>query len=135
MSWRVSGWINTFFEFVLATLPIIAVYKLKIAREQRWHVISLLSLSYCVGLVGLVRIYLSEVLLHTMDFPWLVGPLWVTAEIEVSLSLVSWMSETIPTETDVLILDRYALVLYRSAHFLRISLSHASGHTRSQLYR
>ena len=44
--------LNTFAEFVLTLMPLIAVFRLRVNPEQRWGIISLLSLGFMVVIVG-----------------------------------------------------------------------------------
>jgi hypothetical protein len=91
LSLEVTAILNTLSEFVLAVLPMMAVFRLKVAKNQRWSVITALSLGLVVGIVGIVRTYYVFLTSKTFDLTWYSTPLWVTAEVEINLSLVCFM--------------------------------------------
>jgi hypothetical protein len=90
----VSAIINTFSEFIVATLPLMAVFFLQVDKRQRWNVVALLSLGFFVAIVGCIRcVYLWKALI-SYDLTWWAGPGWVIANVEIDVALVS--PSTIP---------------------------------------
>lgn len=85
--------INTVSEFILASMPIIAAYKLHIDPKQRWTVIGLLSLGYLVVFAGCFRCYFlwKSIGSQTLDLSWYADPHWIASEVEIDLSIVSVM--------------------------------------------
>lgn len=88
VSMQAAGVLNTFAEFVMALLPLIAVFKLQVDRRKRWHALSLLSLGFFVSFVGICRTFFIWKALTTYDLTWWLGPQWVASEIENSMALV-----------------------------------------------
>ena len=91
LSMQVSAVFNTFAEIWIASLPLVAVFKLRVDYRQRWSVISLLSLGYFVGMAGVVRTYFIFKLFTTFDLTWWSGPQWICSEVEIDLALVSFL--------------------------------------------
>ncbi|KIW04363.1 uncharacterized protein PV09_04647 [Verruconis gallopava] len=81
--------INTVSEFILASMPIIAVYKLHVDPKQRWTVIMLLSLGFLVGFAGCFRTYFlwKSVSSPTLDLSWMADPHWMASQVEIDLSI------------------------------------------------
>src|SRR4051812_24642114 len=88
LSMQTAGVLNTLAEFLLAVLPLIAVYKLKVHTTQRWSIISLLCLGFLVTIVGCFRVVYIWKALTTFDLTWYSGPQWVCSEVENDLALV-----------------------------------------------
>jgi len=89
LSMQVSAVVNTLAEIWIATIPLIAVFKLHVERSQRWAVISVLSLGYTVGVAGIFRTFFIFKAFTTLDISWWSGPQWICAEVELDLALVS----------------------------------------------
>ena len=86
---QASALLNTFSEFVVATLPLFGVFKLGVDRSQRWTVLSVLSLGYLVAIAGCFRcFYLWKALTGQMDISWWGAAQWVCSEVENDLALV-----------------------------------------------
>ena len=81
--------LNTASEFVVAMLPIVAVYKLGVSPDQRWGVIGLLSLGLLVTFAGCFRTYFIWKIAHTYDVSWWATPQWICSEVEIDSALVS----------------------------------------------
>ena len=80
--------LNTLSEVLLATLPLLGVFHLKVKKQHRWQVLCVLSLGYVVGLVGCIRIFYIWKGMQTFDFTWWSGPLWICSEVENNLAIV-----------------------------------------------
>jgi hypothetical protein len=87
-SMQAAGVLNTFAELVMALLPFVAVYRLKVDKQKRWHVLWLLSLGFFVSFIGIWRTFFIWKALTTYDLTWWLGPQWVASEIENSMALV-----------------------------------------------
>jgi len=85
----VCGCLNTVSEFVVALLPVLAVFKLGVTPRQRWSVIGLLSLGFLVTFTGCLRTYYVYRITQTYDITWWAAPQWVCAEVEIDVALVS----------------------------------------------
>jgi hypothetical protein len=85
---QAAGVLNTFAEFVMALLPLIAIFSLKVDKQKRMHVLGLLSLGFFVSFIGIWRTYFIWKALTTYDLTWWLGPQWVASEIENSMALV-----------------------------------------------
>lgn len=81
--------LNTLSEVVIATLPVIAVFRLHIHRDQRWSVLGLLSLGYVVAAAGCFRTFYMWKTISTWDMTWWSTPHWIASELEIDLALVS----------------------------------------------
>jgi len=86
---EVAAVVNTFSEVIIAILPVIAVFRLRVDPRQRWSVISLLSLSFLVAITGTFRTAFIFKLLRSYDLTWWSTPQWLTSEIEIDMALVS----------------------------------------------
>jgi hypothetical protein len=85
----VAAVVNTFSEFIVATLPLMAVFFLQVDKRQRWNVVALLSLGFFVAIVGCIRcVYVWKALI-SYDLTWWAGPGWVCANVEIDVALVS----------------------------------------------
>jgi len=89
MSMQAAAVFNTVSEFWIATLPLIACFKLRVDRSQRWTVIGLLSLGYFVSVAGIGRTFYIFKSFTTYDITWWSGPQWIFAEVEIDLAIVS----------------------------------------------
>lgn len=85
----VAAIVNTFSEFLVATLPLLAVFFLHVDQRQRWNVVGLLSLGFLVAIVGCVRCVYIWKALESYDLTWWAGPGWICAQVEISVALVS----------------------------------------------
>jgi hypothetical protein len=86
--WQAVSIINTSCEFVIALLPLIGAYTLRVDAQQRRHVISLLSLGFLVTIAGCFRCFYVWKAVNTYDASWWAIPQWLCAEIEINLALV-----------------------------------------------
>jgi hypothetical protein len=85
---QVIAVVNTFAEFLLALLPLLAVFALRVDKQQRWSVISILSLPFLVAFVGCFRTFFIWKCMTTFDYTWWAGPMWICSEIEINLAIV-----------------------------------------------
>jgi hypothetical protein len=85
---QIAGVVNTFAEFTLAVLPLLAVFSLRVNKRQRWSVISILSLGFLITLVGSVRTFFLWKAMTTYDYTWWSGPQWICSEAENNLAIV-----------------------------------------------
>ena len=88
--------LNTLSEFIAGALPILAVFKLGVSRQQRRTVIVLLSLGTLVSTVGCVRLYYVSRIFGSNDFTWWYCPSWVCAQIEIDVALVKPPLSSLP---------------------------------------
>jgi hypothetical protein len=86
--WQAAGVLNTASEFVTALLPILGAFTFNVATQQRWHVISLLSVGFIVAIAGCFRCFYLWKVVDTYDTSWWAVPQWVCSEIEINLALV-----------------------------------------------
>ncbi|KAF2431007.1 hypothetical protein EJ08DRAFT_588269 [Tothia fuscella] len=66
--------LNTVSEFIMAALPIPAVFYLGVRGRQRWAVISILSIGFLVSIVGAVRIFFIWKAFTSLDQSWWAAP-------------------------------------------------------------
>jgi hypothetical protein len=90
ISLEVSAILNTITEAFMATLPLIAVFKLGVKKEQRLSVIGLLCLGYIVVIVAILRTFYVFKAMTTMDVFWWGGPQWICSEAELHIAVVSF---------------------------------------------
>jgi hypothetical protein len=86
---EIAAVMNTFSEIVVALLPVIAVFQLRLDPRQRWSVIGLLSLSFLVAIAGMFRTAFMFKLMESHDLTWWSSPQWLTSEVEIDMALVS----------------------------------------------
>lgn len=89
LSMEIAAVVNTIWEIWIATMPLIAVFKLRVKQSQRWSVIGVLCLGYFVGLTGIFRTVYVFKAFTTYDFTWWSMPQWICSEVEIDLALVS----------------------------------------------
>jgi hypothetical protein len=89
LSMQIAAVMNTFSEVVIAVLPVVAVFRLRVDPRQRWSVIGLLSLSFFVAIAGICRTAFIFKLLKSYDLTWWSSPQWLTSEVEIDMALVS----------------------------------------------
>lgn len=87
-SLTVSGGVNTFSEFIVATLPWVAVFRLGVDRRQRWAVIGVLCLGYLIVLVGCLRTYYLYKIFEDYDLTWWATPQWICTEVELDVAIM-----------------------------------------------
>jgi uncharacterized membrane protein len=80
--------LNTFNEFIVATLPLLAVFRLRVEKQQRWSVLSSLCLGYLVAVAGCFRTFYIWKTFTTYDLTWWGTPQWMASEVEIDLALV-----------------------------------------------
>ena len=80
--------LNIVCEFLVALLPIAAVFHIGVDERQRWTVVSLLSMGFVVAIIGCIRMHFLSVELHTLDVTWYSTPNWVCSLIEIDVALV-----------------------------------------------
>jgi hypothetical protein len=80
--------INTFSEFILAALPLLAVFPLRVDKRKRWTATSLLSLGFVVAFTGCFRCFYLWKLISTYDLTWWSDPQWICSQVEINLALV-----------------------------------------------
>ncbi|KAF2666783.1 hypothetical protein BT63DRAFT_457739 [Microthyrium microscopicum] len=81
--------INTLSEAIIALLPILAVYRLRVAPHQRWSIIGLLSLGFFVAVAGAFRTFYIWKTVTTYDMSWWAAPHWICSEVEINMALIS----------------------------------------------
>jgi hypothetical protein len=107
---QVSSVLNTFSEFVVATLPLIGVFQLHVDKQQRWSVVGLLSLGYLVAMAGCFRAFYIWKARETYDISWWSWPQWICSVVEIDLALVCCiLSAFVASHTNIL--RRFALPL------------------------
>jgi uncharacterized protein YraI len=89
---EVAAVLNTVSEFVIAVLPIFAIFGLRVDPRQRWSVIGLLSLGFFVAFAGCFRTYYLWKTVATYDMTWWSTPHWICSEVEIDAALVSDMA-------------------------------------------
>jgi len=80
--------VNTTSEFVVALLPVLGVFKLGVERQQRWTVVSLLSLGLIVASLGCIRAHYLQEEIETLDAPWHSTSSWTCSEVEIDVAVV-----------------------------------------------
>jgi hypothetical protein len=88
---KASGILNTSAEFLIAVLPLIAVYQLRVKRP--WSVICLLSLGFSVVVVGSFRTYFIFKATQLYDWTWWSSAQWICSEVENNIAIVRFPSE------------------------------------------
>lgn len=126
LSWKISAILNTLSEFVLATLPLLGVFRLGVDKRQRWSVIGVLSLGFFVALAGCLRSYYIWRALMAYDLTWWGGPQWICSELEIDVALVRW---TVSYQAVSFAMWRLTMLLARSDLRLR-STSTTTSHPR-----
>jgi hypothetical protein len=106
LSMEVAAVVNTLFEVIIATLPLVAVFKFRVNRNQRWGVIGILSLGYFVAFAGCFRAYYIFKAFITYDLTWFSGPQWICSEIELDLALVCLSTMSHNATSNILICPR-----------------------------
>ncbi|KAK8204590.1 hypothetical protein M8818_005028 [Zalaria obscura] len=77
-------------DLIVNALPILIVAKLKIPGRQRITIGILLCIGSLATLAGIVReVWIYKTLLATNDWTWEALPLWICAEAEIYIALVS----------------------------------------------
>jgi hypothetical protein len=92
---EIAAVLNTFSEIVIAVLPVLAVFRLRVDPRQRWSVIGLLSLGFLVAFAGCFRTYFLWKSISTYDMTWWSTPHWICSEAEIDTALVS-LNLTLP---------------------------------------
>jgi hypothetical protein len=92
LSLEVSAVVNTVSEFWVATMPLLATYRLHVDPKQRWSVINILCLGYLVCIAGCLRTYYIWKAVSSYDYTWWSGPQWIASELEIDTALVSFQS-------------------------------------------
>jgi hypothetical protein len=87
---EISAILNTLSELVIAILPVLAVFQLRVDPRQRWSVIGLLSLGFLVAFAGCFRTYYLYKTVGTYDLTWWSTPHWICSEVEIDTALVSY---------------------------------------------
>lgn len=88
--------LNTISEFVVAILPVLAVFYLGVMPSQRFSVLSLLSLGFLVVIAGCFRTYYIYRIWNTWDVSWWSTPQFICSEVEIGTALVSNMTSHQP---------------------------------------
>lgn len=84
-------------DLIVNALPILIVAKLKIPGRQRITIGILLCIGSLATLAGIVReVWIYKTLLATNDWTWEALPLWICAEAEIYIALVSRFLMTDP---------------------------------------
>ena len=80
-------------DFVVNILPLPIVARLNVAFSQRLAATVLLSLGTIATAAGIVReVYVYRAFLATRDSTWGALPLWICADVEIYVGLVSLTS-------------------------------------------
>lgn len=122
--------LNTFCEFLLATMPLLAVIRLGIEREKWWIIIGLLSFGYIVGIVGCFRIFFVWRAIQTFDFTWWANPQWLCSEVENNLAIICACA--VPLQPVAIRTYSYLRGSDKSSRNLQSSPSQVTQETRSQ---
>ena len=85
----IAACLNTVSEFVVAMLPVLAVFYLGVMPSQRWSVLSLLSLGFFVVVAGCCRTYYIHRIWTSWDVTWWATPHFICSEVEIGTALVS----------------------------------------------
>jgi hypothetical protein len=82
--------VNTLCEFCIALFPAIGAYTLHVDAQQRWHVISLLSLGFLVTIAGCFRVFFLWKCVAPVDYDgtWWTSAQWLCAEVEINVAMV-----------------------------------------------
>jgi len=86
---EIAAIMYTLSELVIAILPVIAVFRLRVDPRQRWSVIGLLSLGFLVAFAGCFRTFYLYKTVETYDLTWWSTPHWICSEVEIDTALVS----------------------------------------------
>jgi len=85
-----TGALLTVMDFVVNILPLPIVARLNVAFKQRLAATVLLSLGTIATAAGIVReVYVYRAFLGTKDVTWGALPLWICADVEIYVGLVS----------------------------------------------
>lgn len=84
------GALLTVMDFVVNILPLPIVARLNVVFKQRLAATVLLSLGTIATAAGIVReVYVYRAFLATKDVTWGALPLWICADVEIYVGLVS----------------------------------------------
>lgn len=84
------GALLTTMDFVVNILPLPIVARLNVAFQQRLAATVLLSLGTIATAAGIVReVYVYRAFIGTRDSTWGALPLWICADVEIYVGLVS----------------------------------------------
>ena len=84
------GALLTVMDFVVNILPLPIVARLNVVFRQRLAATVLLSLGTIATAAGIVReVYVYRAFLGTKDVTWGALPLWICADVEIYVGLVS----------------------------------------------
>ena len=84
------GALLTVMDFVVNILPLPIVARLNVVFRQRLAATVLLSLGTIATAAGIVReVYVYRAFLGTTDLTWGALPLWICADVEIYVGLVS----------------------------------------------
>jgi len=87
------GALLTVMDFVVNILPLPIVARLNVVFRQRLAATVLLSLGTIATAAGIVReVYVYRAFLGTKDSTWGALPLWICADVEIYVGLVSLKS-------------------------------------------
>lgn len=105
------GALLTAMDFVVNILPLPIVARLNVAFQQRLAATVLLSLGTIATAAGIVReVYVYRAFIGTKDSTWGALPLWICADVEIYVGLVSSVHGLCVLETLLTRLCSYVLV-------------------------
>jgi hypothetical protein len=94
------GALLTVMDFVVNILPLPIVARLNVVFRQRMAATVLLSLGTIATAAGIVReVYVYRAFLGTKDSTWGALPLWICADVEIYVGLVSLNPQSLPVIT------------------------------------
>jgi hypothetical protein len=85
---EIAAILNTISEVVLAVLPVVAVFRLRVDPWERLSVVGVLSLGFLVAVAGCFRTYYLWKMFSTYDMTWWSTPHWICSEVEIDTALV-----------------------------------------------
>jgi hypothetical protein len=109
------GALLTVMDFVVNILPLPIVARLNVVFRQRLAATVLLSLGTIATAAGIVReVYVYRAFLGTRDSTWGALPLWICADVEIYVGLVSLNSFSSGTLTTLTYIHSYVLAFLHS---------------------
>jgi hypothetical protein len=110
------GALLTVMDFVVNILPLPIVARLNVVFRQRMAATVLLSLGTIATAAGIVReVYVYRAFLGTKDSTWGALPLWICADVEIYVGLVSLEPLHIYLVISLTYIRSYVLAFHHSA--------------------
>lgn len=112
------GALLTGMDFVVNVLPLPIVARLNVAFQQRLAATVLLSLGTIATAAGIVReVYVYRAFVGTKDSTWGALPLWICADVEIYVGLVSFICNICMLVAQLTYTCSYVLACPHSALF------------------